>query len=69
MSVGGHLMTRAEKLSLPQLYNQYLYTAYYIRAGLFTYDFFLTFQRSLYKLSFSLFLTIGSFVYMILENL
>lgn len=34
MSVGGHQMTRAEKLSLPQLYNQYLYTAYYIRAGL-----------------------------------
>ena len=34
MSVGGHQMTRAEKLSLPQLYNQYLYTAYYIRVGL-----------------------------------
>jgi hypothetical protein len=33
MSVGGHQMTRAEKLSLPQLYNQSLYTAYYIRMG------------------------------------
>jgi hypothetical protein len=34
MSVGGHQMTRAEKLSLPQLYNQYFHIAYYIRAGL-----------------------------------
>jgi hypothetical protein len=31
MSVGGHQMTRAEKLSLPQLYNQYFHIAYYIR--------------------------------------
>ena len=35
MSVGGHQMTRAEKLSLPQLYNQYFHIAYYIRAGLY----------------------------------
>ena len=34
MSVGGHQMTRAEKLSLPQLYNQYFHIAYYIRPGL-----------------------------------
>ena len=33
MSVGGHQMTRAEKLSLPQLYNQYFHIAYYIGRG------------------------------------